>query len=107
MKIEARLFYDALKTYSKLTAPEVKAFMVGKSFPALKSTLRAEISYAKIDGVINVIRTTASRFKTILRQIIDDLDVNAMIDDWVDEKVYSQLMNDLLESVYEKLVGAV
>lgn len=107
MKIEARLFYDALQKYPKMVAPDVKAFMVGKSFSALKTALRAELSSTKVDGVTIVIRTTGTRSKTILRQIVDDLDVESIIDDWVDEKSYSQLFNDLMESVYDKLAGVV
>ncbi|TLN17640.1 hypothetical protein FDZ71_06240 [bacterium] len=106
MKIEARLFYDVLKTYNKITASDVKAFMTGKDYEVIKADLKTQISTMQ-DGKATVfMRTTNTKTKIIMKEVVNQEDVDEKINDWVDNKAYQKLMDDCLQYVYDKLSGA-
>lgn len=107
MKIEARVFYDVLKTYTKATATDVKAYMVGKDFTTMKATIRAQITTMEEGGTTVFLRTTAAKTKPIMRQVVNADEVEAIIDEWVDTKAYEKLIDGCLGYIYDKLAGAV
>ena len=99
--------YDVLKTYTKATATDVKSYMVGKDYPAMKATIKAQVTTMQEGGTTVFLRTTAARTKPIMRQVVNSDEVEAIIDEWVDTKAYEKLIDGCLEYIYDKLAGAV
>jgi hypothetical protein len=104
MKIAARVFYEVLKTYSKATAIDVRDFMVGKDFQAMKVAIKTEISTTTEGAATVFIRTTAGKAKVIMRQVVAADEIETVIDEWADNKAYEKLINDCLEFIYDGLV---
>lgn len=105
MKIQARLFYDTLKTYNKITAADVAAFMADKDFEQMKTNIKAQISTMQEGKATIFMRTTAARTKVIMKEVVNTEDIEDKINDWVDKKAYERLIDQCLQYVYDKLAG--
>lgn len=107
MKIQARLFYDVIKIYNKITAADVAAFMADKDFEQMKANIKAQISTMQEGKATIFMRTTASKTKVIMKEVVNAEDVEDKINDWVDNKAYQKLIDACLQYVYDKLSGAI
>ena len=98
MKLETRLFYEVRKTYPELTAKQVKDFMGTKDLA--KMDYKADYVTAKQSGV-TVISDKAGN--VITRSGNTDEDVQKQIAAMAETKLFSNLVDGLLELIYDSL----
>jgi hypothetical protein len=98
MKLETRLFYEVRKIYPELTAKQVKDFMATKDIKL--SDYKANYVTAKQSG-ITVISDKAGN--VITRSGNADEDVQKQIAAMAETKLFGDLVDGLLESIYDSL----
>ena len=98
MKLEAKLFYEARKIYAELTVKQVKDFMATKDIS--KMDYKTNYVTAKQSGV-TVISDKAGN--VITRSGNTDADVQKQIAAMAETKLFEDLVDGLLESIYDSL----